>query len=120
MNSGQFDPVRPRIVLRLCCYHCSKFASEMDYTFDDCSSTPFLYSGDTKRFIACQSPPGFRSILSPIVAYSRNQADWKTISARTDDDEKSFGVKGGYAGNAQAVWHDNPPQVYSAAVCTLD
>ncbi|GAA6062878.1 hypothetical protein JCM10212_000800 [Sporobolomyces blumeae] len=44
-----------------------QYVASMDYTFDDCTSTPFLYSSDTKLFIAY-------------------------------DDEKSFGIKGGYSG----------------------
>ncbi|GAA5885506.1 hypothetical protein JCM16303_002233 [Sporobolomyces ruberrimus] len=31
----------------------SDYLDKMDYTFDDCTSTPFLYSSDTKLFIAC-------------------------------------------------------------------
>ncbi|GAA5923422.1 glycoside hydrolase family 18 protein [Sporobolomyces koalae] len=42
------------------------YLGKMDYTYDNCTSTPFLYSKDTSLFVAY-------------------------------DDEKSFGVKGGYA-----------------------
>ncbi|GAA5983660.1 hypothetical protein JCM5350_000659 [Sporobolomyces pararoseus] len=37
----------------------SDYLDKMDYTFDECTSTPFLYSKDTKRFIAYDDEKSF-------------------------------------------------------------
>ncbi|GAA5829530.1 hypothetical protein JCM5353_001283 [Sporobolomyces roseus] len=37
----------------------SEYLDKMDYTFDDCTSTPFLYSSDTKLFIAYDDEKSF-------------------------------------------------------------
>jgi len=65
----------------------------MDYTFDDCSKTPFLYSSSSQLLITCAcsfSPP------SPSSPCSTTRSS--RPSCRADDDADSFAVKGAVAG----------------------
>ena len=60
----------------------------MDYTFDDCSKTPFLYSSSSQLLITCPSP---LSLSSSTICSQR-------LPLLADDDVDSFAVKGAVAG----------------------
>ena len=64
-----------------------QFKKDMDYTFDDCSKTPFLYSSSSQMLITC--------------ATSRSAATVANADPvrRADDDADSFAIKGAVAGN---------------------